>query len=57
MEIPKNKVISREYVEKNYVHKDRIKEIIDIYGFSLFNGAITIPVSALTDLLGGINNE
>lgn len=23
-----NKVISREYVEKNYVHKDKIKEIL-----------------------------
>lgn len=23
-----NKVISREYVEKNYIHKDKIKEIL-----------------------------
>ena len=28
MEIPQNKVIAREYVEKNYVHKDKIKELI-----------------------------
>lgn len=56
MEILKNKVISREYVEQNYVHNDKIKEIIDTYGFSLFTGAVTIPVSVLTDLLGG-NNE
>ena len=24
-----NKVIAREYVEKNYVHKDQIREIIE----------------------------
>ena len=27
-----NKVISREYVEKNYIHKDVIKEILNKYG-------------------------
>ena len=25
-----NKVISREYVEKNYIHKDKIKEALNI---------------------------
>jgi len=27
-----NKVISREYVEKNYIHKDVIREILNKYG-------------------------
>lgn len=27
-----NKVISREYVEKNYIHKDKIREIYNILG-------------------------
>ena len=31
MEIPQNKVIAREYVEKNYIHKDKIREKIEFY--------------------------
>lgn len=27
-----NPVISREYVEKNYIHKDIIREILNKYG-------------------------
>jgi len=27
-----NKVISREYVEKNYIHKDVIREILNKHG-------------------------
>ena len=27
-----NPVISREYVEKNYIHKDVIREILNKYG-------------------------
>lgn len=27
-----NKVISREYVEKNYIHKDTLKAILEEYG-------------------------
>lgn len=26
-----NKVIAREYVEKNYIHKDKIIELINYY--------------------------
>ena len=51
MEIQKNKVIVRKYVEENYVHKDKIKAIINRYGFSLFNGNLTIPANVLLDLL------
>ena len=35
-----NKVISREYVEKNYIHKDKIRELlktdtVEIYGIEV----------------------
>lgn len=32
-----NKVISREYVEKNYIHKDKIKEKIEEVEIELEN--------------------
>lgn len=29
-----NKVIAKEYVDKNYVHKDKVKEVLeDIYDY------------------------
>lgn len=37
-----NPVISREYVEKNYIHKDKIRELLDKYGGSHFIAKVDV---------------
>lgn len=56
-----NKVISREYVEKNYIRKDVIKKLIDSNGFEVYTrdyGNIdVIDIDSLYELLEGTKDE
>lgn len=56
-----NKVISREYVEKNYIRKDVIKKLIDSNGFEVYTrdyGNIdVIDIDSLYELLEDTEDE
>lgn len=56
-----NKVISREYVEKNYIHKDVIKKLIDSNGFEVYTrdygNIAVVDIDSLYELLEDTEDE
>lgn len=58
-----NKVISREYVEKNYVHKDKLKALlekihisdIEPWSFYQISGDILFELEKLTEETKDVN--